>query len=480
MSIEDLLYPFLASYIKSPQWVKNSVGRAYSWVPLAMRRGLNHQRFLKEAALRNEAEIKQLSINKLATALQWALESVPAYHQYRHLLKRPDTALDMLRELPLVSKKEIKRDLASFLSTGTSSSLRLKTFTGGSITTPMMFYLHKGISRTKEFGYIRNFHLRAGLSEDDVVLALRGRPVLTANRPGGQLWMYEPIKKELIFSSEHLEHAYMPEYVKAIRAWKPAYIQAYPSTIYPLARWLQDNPAPDVSERIKGIMLFSENVLDHHLALLKETFACPILRHYGQSERVVMAASMPDDERYFFWPQYGHFELVDAAGNQITRPGVLGEIVGTSFDNQVMPFVRYRTGDMAILGDKPHPLLPGFPVVERIEGRRQEFIVCNDHRLMSLASMTVGLANSGALAEIYDMQYEQEKPGHFLVKVVTAKKLSAEARLQISLIIKNNTQGGCTAEVIDVSEIPRTARGKQPVLVQKIEISRFLGLPECR
>ncbi|MFC6518707.1 hypothetical protein ACFQAT_01970 [Undibacterium arcticum] len=171
--------------------------------------------------------------------------------------------------------------------------------------------------------------------------------------------------------------------------------------------------------------------------------------------------------------------MVDAAGDPITQPGMLGEIVGTSFDSQVMPFVRYRTGDMAILGDKPHPLLPGYPVVERVEGRRQEFIVCHDHRLMSLSSMSVGLANSGALADIYDMQYEQEKPGHFLVKVVTAKKLSAEASAQISQIVKNNTQGGCSAEVVDVSEIPRTARGKHPVLVQKLEISQFLSLSKC-
>src|SRR5205823_12575440 len=188
------------------------------------------------------------------------------------------------------------------------------------------------------------------------------------------------------------------------------------SAIYPLARWLKEYPDPEVTQRIKAIMLFSESVLEYHVNLLKEVFACPILRHYGQSERVLMAGSMPDDERYFFWPQYGHFELVDDAGKPVTQAGMLGEIVGTGLDNQVMPFIRYRTGDMAILGDQPHPLLPGYPVVESVEGRRQEFIVCDDHRLISLSSMTVGLANSGALAEIYNMQYVQDRPGHFQLK----------------------------------------------------------------
>jgi phenylacetate-CoA ligase len=474
MSIEDLLYPLLASYINSPQWIKNSVGRAYSWIPRRIRTGRNSDRFFKESGLQNEENARRFCTEKLAATLQCALQSVPAYRPYRHLLTRLEQPREVLRELPLVSKTDIKRDLARFLSTTAPASLRLQTFTGGSISTPMMFYLHKGVSRTKEYRYITNFHSRAGLSKSDIVLALRGRPVATAKRPGGRLWMYEPIKRELILSSEHLEHAYMPEYIKALRTWKPTYIQAYPSTIYPLARWLRENPAPDVSGRIKGIMLFSENVLAHHLALLRETFTCPILLHYGQSERVVMAASMPDDDRYFFWPQSRYVELIDAAGKPVTQAGHLGEIVGTGFDNRVMPFVRYRTGDMAILGDQPHPLLPGYVVIERIEGRRQEFVVCHDHRLISLSSMTVGLANSGALADIYNMQYEQNRPGHFLVRVVAAKKLSAEARAQILTNIRNNTQDGCSAELIDVAEIPRTVRGKQQVLIQKLDISQFI------
>jgi phenylacetate-CoA ligase len=276
-------------------------------------------------------------------------------------------------------------------------------------------------------------------------------------------------------SSDHLERRYMAEYMAAIRLWKPRYIQAYPSTIYPLARWLKEHPAPDISERIKGIMLFSENVFDHHMALLKEVFPCQVLKHYGHSERVLMAASMPDDERCFFWPQYGHFELIDEAGKPITKPGVLGEIVGTSFDNQVMPFVRYRTGDMAVLGDKPHPLLPGFPVVERIEGRRQEFLVCRDNRLIAVCGM--GAAHSADLAAVDSMQFEQSRPGHFLIKVATTQPLSIEAKCRIVHAMEAKTQGGCTAEVVEVKEIPRTLRGKHRLLVQHLEIGNYLGAP---
>ena len=58
-----------------------------------------------------------------------------------------------------------------------------------------------------------------------------------------------------------------------------------------------------------------------------------------------------------------------------------GEIVVTGFDNRVMPFIRYRTGDIAQWSTGPeHPDLPGFAVLERIEGRDSDFIYGRDGR----------------------------------------------------------------------------------------------------
>ena len=285
--------------------------------------------------------------------------------------------------------------------------------------------------------------------------------------------MYEPIKRELIISTEHLARQHMPAYIDAIRAWKPSFIQAYPSAIYPLARWLQEHPAPDVVARIRAVMLFSESVLEQHLHLLHEVFPCPVLQHYGQSERILMAASMPDDSRNFFYPQYGHLELVDHSGAAVTQPGTLGEIVGTSFDNQVMPFIRYRTGDMAILGGDAHPLLPGHPVVERIEGRRQEFIVCSDRRLISVNALTTTRYPDLEAAEA--IQFEQCVPGQFTVKVLSPRPMPAAAAQRVMRAMAEKTGEGCKVSVTQVEHIARTARGKHQMLIQHLDLASYFG-----
>lgn len=474
MSIEDVLYPFLKAYIGAPQWVKTSVGEVYSHLPHAWRHGPQRDAFATELHAHTGVAVRELARIKLRQTFEWAFRTVPAYRQYAGLLASIDDPEVALQQLPLIGKADIKADTERFLSNEIPPHERLKTFTGGSTANPMLFYLHKNVSRSKEYAFMDHFHTRVGLGERDIVLALRGRTVPTARAPGGRLWMYEPIKRHLILSSDHLQPGYMPQYVQALREWKPSFIQAFPSALYPLAQWLSEHPAPDVTARIRGVLLYSENVYGFQMELFRNVFACPVLKHFGQSERVLMAATMPDDERYFFWPQYGYFELIDQSGHAITQPGVLGEIVGTGFDNKAMPFIRYRTGDMAMLSDRPgHPLLPDYPAVERIEGRLQEFLVCRDNRLVSITTM--GAAHFDELAGVDAIQYEQNEPGRFVLKVVSRQALDAAVQERIARAVEEKTQNGCTASVEEVREIPRTARGKHLMLVQRLNISNYFG-----
>ena len=312
MNLEDFLYPLLQRYTASPPWVKRSVGAVYAAVPRPLRFGSGYGRWAALAAERDPQVLQRLATEGLRATLREALEHVPAFAEHRDLARELDDPRALLRRLPTCRKADIKADLARFASQRFGPARRLETFTGGSTSEPMRFYLHAGITRTKEYAFIDDFHARFGMSRTDISLALRGRSVPSA-AIGGALWMYEPIKRWLILSSDHLEPGFMPKYVDAMRQWKPTIVSANPSGVYPLAKWLKAHPAPDVTGRIKGVALFGENLYEHQLATLREVFRCPVLNHYGHSERVLMAAAIPGDDRLYFWPQYGHVELVDVS-----------------------------------------------------------------------------------------------------------------------------------------------------------------------
>lgn len=470
MLVDDTLHVLAGRYVASPQWVKTLTGGAYAMVPPALRFGRHYQAFktVFGAVELDQAYLRQ----RLCQTLDVALTHVEAFRDFRHLRQGLlDAPEEVLSQLPFTEKEAIKLGLERFTNSALPHSARLKMFTGGSTSVPMTFYAHRGVSRAKEWAAFHAMGDRFGTEGKGIVLALRGRTVRTAG--SGRMWMYEPIKRHLILSTDHLEPEYMTEYVEALTRWKPRYIHAFPSALYPLIAWLSAHGKTEVLSQVTCVVLTSESVFEHHMTAFKAFFNCPVIVTYGHTERVLLGHTLADDPRYHMWPHYGHLELIDSRGKPVTTQGQVGEIVGTSFDNLVMPFVRYRTGDFAVLGGEPHPSLRGYPVLERIEGRLQEFVVCHDHRLVTVT--TLGAAHFEQLNHCLRIQYEQFEPGEVLLKVVPLQRLSDSMCDEIAQAVRDKTQGGCDVRVIQVESIPVTERGKQRLLVQHLDIGRYLG-----
>jgi phenylacetate-CoA ligase len=469
MAIEDWLHPFLGNYLNAPEWLKASAGQAYRCLPQAVRLGPEYGRFMAQI----DGTSTPGPMQKLDETLRWALETVPAYARFKALARGGRDPREVLEQLPITDKLDMKHATERYLSKALPPSARLETYTGGSTRHPMRFFLHKHVTRPKEAAFMSDFRSRVGPDSEALVLALRGRTVPTAGEPDGKLWTHEPIRRQLLMSCDHLERRYMPKYAEALALHKPEWIEAFPSALYPLARWLAENPMPEFTSGVKGVMLFSENVHEPQLAKIREVFHCPVIAHYGHSERVLMAGTVPGDDRYFFWPQYGHLELLDERDRPITEPGRVGFIVGTSFDNRVMPFVRYRTGDLGVLSATGHPQLPGYPAIDRILGRLQEFVVCRDERLVSIT--TIGVAHFPELAAADATQYEQAEPGRLLLKLTSEQQLSDATLARIRAAVEKKLQGGCTVDVRQVPRIERTPRGKARMIVQHLDVRPYFG-----
>lgn len=467
MGIEDWGYRWLKRYMDAPQWIKVPLGRAYSLLPDRLRHGKDFARYRAEAGLADRGELARLADARLRETLLWAIQTVPAYAALAAQLASDMPVGELLALFPLMTKLDYKRNPAAYFSTGCADSQRLPMQTSGSVAEPFKFVLQKGVTRAKEAAYIEAFSQRIGLTRADVVLSLRGRNIRGAVADGGQLHSYEPIKRMLWISPNHLDAAYMPAHVDAAIAHGVSFIQGYSSAVYEFARWLEFNPVPRFTQAVRGVQLFSESADAGMVKLIEEVFRCPVLVHYGHSERSVMAASMPDDPRYFVWPLYGHVELVDEAGRPITQAGVQGEVVATGFDNRAMPFIRYRTGDLAQWSDKPaHPALPGYPVLERIDGRNNDYFVARDGRRIPVASL--GGLRPPAFLQVEATQYEQHEPGRILVRLQSARPLDPAVLNVIDSYFKTKLLGLVDAELQVVPHIERTARGKRRLMIQHL------------
>jgi phenylacetate-CoA ligase len=475
MAIEDSLHGSLAAYMQAPNWMRHIAGTVYRSLPAALRYGDRYREFAAEiGASLNSAPWAQVE-RRLEAALQAAAGAAAHAARAAWLQDRRLPPLERLRQLPLLGKDEIKADLRAHLHLRARPDQLLETFTGGSTAQPMRFYLQRHVSRPRETAYLHRIeHVLLGARLGDWSLSLRGRSVASAANPRGRMLSIEPIKRHLIFSSDHLEPRFMPAYVRELQRLRPRLIHAFPSALYALARWLQRHPAPAFADHVAGILLTSETVYGFQTELLRAVFPrARIVEHYGHSERVLCAVKQHGASHYSFCPLYGLPELVDARGHPIDRPGVLGELVGTGFDNDVMPLLRYRTGDMGMWSSAPRYEGVACFELQRIEGRLQEFVVCRDHRLVSIT--TLGAAHFDALSRVDAIQFEQRAAGRLLLKVVASSKLLTAERAAITRAIHHKTQGGCEVELLEVETIPRTERGKHRMLIQHLDLSRYLG-----
>lgn len=464
--MDDHLHRLLGLYMKAPQWVKSTVGYAYSNVPPRIRFGKPYSIF-GSAFTRapKEAELQQC----LAQTLMTAVDRVPAYKHFAKLAPLiASNPREALAHFPIIDKTDIKKDLSHFVAEGASPKQMMPTFTGGSTSVPMKFYLEKGMTRAKEWAAFDALSKMVDVDDGkSLILALRGRST------GPQLWMHEPVKRHLIVSCDHIVPENMPTYVSILAKWRPKYIHAYASALHPLLLWLAENGQLGVLSQVRGVLLTSESIQPTHLAAFKKYLACPVVAHYGHSERVLFAHTDASG-CYHFWPRYGHLELIDEQGRRITQPGQVGELVGTSYDNQVMPFIRYRTGDMGYLAHPIEGTLSETLVLSSIEGRKQEFVVTHDKRLISIT--TLGAAHFEPLERCLRIQFEQSAPGHVVLHAVPGPSgLSDHDIRQIQAAVFEKTQGGCQIEVRPVNQIELTRIGKQRLLIQHLDLTPYLG-----
>jgi len=239
-------------------------------------------------------------------------------------------------------------------------------------------------------------------------------------------WRYNAADNQLLFSYYHLSDTRLPAYIAKLRAFRPAFIEGFPSTMLAFARFLrkQGETVP-----VRAILTTSEPLYRDHRLEIEEAFQAKVFDYYGHAERAVTASECEHGNMHVN-QEYGVLEI--AQGEQPAAAGERGEIVGTGLTNYGMPLIRYRTGDVSKLVERSCPCGRESPLLGSIDGRMADFIRTPDGRLLpgdSVMEAFYGLEN------IKESQVVQEAIDHVAVKLVRddAAKAVDTGRLRANL-----------------------------------------------
>ena len=374
-------------YRKLPKSVQYAARYAYSTIPLPIRYGKvfwETYNFLPESQWWSREQLEEYQLEQLSKLLHHAYENVPYYHRIfdeRGLKPKDIQDFKDLQKLPYLTKEIIQENLPDLVARNYPRSKLQYVTTGGSTGIPLGFYLENGVSNAKEWAFMLTQWNRVGFKIGDRCVVLRGNVVESASK--GKFWEYDPVNKNLILSSYHLTDENMPKYIQKIKKFKPDFIQAYPSAITILAKFMKENdikPFPT----IKAILCGSENLYSWQRELLEDVFQCRVYSWYGHAEQAVLAGECEKNTYYHIFPEYGFVEIIGNDGKPVTDENEMGEIVATGFNNFAMPFIRYRTMDLAVCSNSKCSCGRNYALLKRVEGRLQEFILSKTGNLMPL------------------------------------------------------------------------------------------------
>lgn len=448
-------------YRLSPVWLQEAAISAVLSVRRRMREGarflaicaeLEHTQWMSAAALRDYQE------SRVRATLQNAAAKVPFY-QKRFVQDgvKIDThaGIEMLQKVSRLTKRDVLAAGKAMLARG-SRGLRIKGATSGTTGLSMV-----GYRDLRAIIYENAFLARqlswAGYRRGDRRAWIRGDMIVPVSQTEPPYWRRNLAENSLMMSSFHLSEQTAPQYIEALERFDPVIIQAYPSSISFLARYLESQGKAYRGRNLRGVVTSSETVLDEQRKVVEKTMGCRLFDWYGSFERVA-AIGTCEQGQYHLLSDYSYVELSPLGDGA-------AELVGTSFFNDLMPFIRYEIGDAVT------PEVPGFhcrcgrefPAIRSIRGRMDDYVVTPDGRHIGMmANMFDGVDF------LLEGQIIQEQRDRLRVLLVPVRKLQSKEfeDLERRARLLVGTGMRITFEVVD--EIARTRAGKLRIVVRNI------------
>jgi len=280
--------------------------------------------------------------------------------------------------------------------------------------------------------------------------------------------MVNPVTREVIFDGFSLDDSYFMTIYRVLKHLRIKFVHCYPSTAYEFAAFLLRNrlDASFISAFLSG----SENIFDYQIELIQNQLGIRFYNWYGHSEKLVLAGYCEMTNDYHVEPEYGYFELIDENGKVIRKPGDIGEIVGTSFHNPGMPFIRYRTDDFAeYVGDYCTACGRSTYIIRNVRGRWSgDRIYHADGTFVTTTALNL---HSDLYSIINGIQFVQHEAGRVEVHIVKSNNYVKQHEKEFYAHFRSKLKEGTDIIIRYVDRLQRMPNGKFLHLISSVRPS---------
>lgn len=441
-------------YDRAPVLAQNLMLSAYGLWLRRLRYGRKHRKLVAE--LRHSERLPSpalasLQLARLRNTISAAATQVPFYRG--KLPREGIESVEALLELPQLTKGDVQEAGRALVSESHASKHLQEIHSGGTTGTPLTVYCDRQALQ-RNYAFFYRLRQWAGIHSSDRVATFAGRTLVPQGR-AAPYWRHNWASRTLLCSSYHLGPDTLDAYLDALAEFHPQLLDSYPSSLEPLARRALERG--DNRIRPTAIITSSETLFPEVRSMAEAAFGCRVFDHYGAAEMAAFI-SQCEEGRYHVNPEYGIVEVL--VNGRPAQPGECGEIVATGFINEVMPFIRYATGDLAVVGQPGCSCGRAFPVLDRIEGRQDDVLVTPEGRRIGRLDPIFKAVHS-----IQEARIIQDAIDHVRVEVVPRPVLPEEEREALRMELGRRLGPSMRISIVDVARLERTGRGKLRTVV---------------
>lgn len=443
-----------------PDAVKLRASRIFDVFPNRLLYGKQYRSLLSFLIANQEKDPEQIRNTQFLTLkeiLNECFDKSPFYRRHfteNGILPYDINEISDLQKIPPIDKFIVRRNINEI--SFAEGRLVSDSHTGGTTSSSLQFP-ETIQARIAERAFQDRFRLWHGLPDHLPKIMFKGYG--TSRR-----WFYNPFHKATVFPFWKISEDLIIYYAKIIQRIKPAVLIGYPSLIFAFAQAVNRGLIPRV-DTISTIICSSETLLTHQVKEMQNAFHTIPIDQYGQNEKVCMIVQCPY-RSYHIIPEYGITEILDESNRVLTEEGQIGEIVGTGFVNRAFPLIRYKTGDLAVIGpSRPCSCGLKFKRISKIVGRSGDLLVTNNG--ISFSTPVIEFAVE-ASSNIKDVQLVQKSIDKVDVFVVPDYGYEMTDGYNFIKTLVEKTSNKIQFNLIMVDKIPRTGNLKKRLIISSV------------
>ncbi len=420
------------------------------------------RRRMEESQWWPAARLESLQVERLRALLADIAVGVPYYRDLFERLRFDPKAvskLEDLRALPLLDKATIRQNTEALKHRSAQGLARFNT--GGSSGEPLIFFI--GRERVSHDVAAKWRATRWwGVDIGDPEIVVWGSPIELGAQDRVRKFRDRVLRTELLPAFDMNERR-LDDMVAVIRRRRPRMLFGYPSALSHIGRHAEKRGLRMDDLGIRVAFVTSERLYDDQRATISRVFGCPVANGYGGRDAGFIAHECPSGGMHLTAEDIV-LELIDAQGEPV-KDGEAGEIVVTHLATRDFPFVRYRTGDIAVRDPAPCACGRGLPLLREIQGRSTDFVVAADGTVMHGLALIYILRD---LPGLQSFKIVQEDLGRVTVQVVPGPGYDPACHLKIVEGFRRRLGPQVAVDVHAVEAIAPEKSGKFRYVVSRV------------